>query len=109
MSKKISASKGEFEALVKETYKWLPSKAPSGMRKMLDVLCEKISPEDLEFFDEVILSEMAKAHWEMAHKRKKGNPEFRIYSPAPADGEHRKTIIDFVSDDMAFLVDSIAA
>lgn len=107
-NKKVS-SKNEFETLVEAARGLIPQKAPKGVRKMLDVLCEKISEEDFEFFNARTLVDMAVAHWEMAQEKGKAEPKLRIYSPVPEEGEHRKTIIEFVNDDMAFLVDSIAA
>lgn len=108
-SSKSSKTKNELDAIISLAHKRLPQDAPKSLSKMLDVLCEKIVPEDLEFFNENILADMAQIHWDIATKRTIGKPEFEIYSPIPKEGEHRKTILDFVSDDMAFLVDSIAA
>ncbi len=105
----MSKEKKEFERLHKEAQKRLPANAPAGQKKMLDILVEKISEEDKEFFDPNIISEMANSHWEMAKEREKGEPKLRIYMPIAEEGEQRKTIIDIVSDDLAFLVDSVAA
>ncbi len=99
----------EFETLIKEAQKLLPKKSPEILTKMLNLLCSKINNEDIEFFDPQILSNMAVSHWEMSKRRKKGEPELSIYCPSIEDGECRKTIIDIVSDDLAFLVDSVAA
>ncbi|PCJ97859.1 MAG: glutamate dehydrogenase [Zetaproteobacteria bacterium] len=105
----MSQKKKEFDFLVQQARKSLPAKSPDGLVKMLEILCQKINEEDLEFFDSQILSEMAVSHWEMAKERGKGEPKLRIYSSIVEGREYRKTIIDIVSDDLAFLVDSIAA
>ena len=105
----MSKTKKEFERLLKDAHKALPANPPAGLTKMMDILCGKISQEDMEFFDAQILAEMAISHWEMAKEREKGEPKLRIYSPQTEDGEQRKTVIDIVSDDLAFLVDSVAA
>ena len=105
----MSQKKKEFAALCKEAEKSLPANVASGLREMLHLLCKKINPEDAEFFNAQILSQMSQSHWEMAKERKKGGPELRIYCPDMHDGECRKTVIDIVSDDLAFLVDSVAA
>ena len=105
----MSQKKKEFDSLVQKARKDLPAKSPEGLVKMLEILCEKINEEDLEFFDPEILSEMAVSHWEMAKERGKGEPKLRIYSSIVEGSEYRKTVIDIVSDDLAFLVDSIAA
>jgi len=99
----------ERSVLLEEARELLPAKSPAGLNKMLDILCGKMAEEDLEFFDAQTLSSMAVSHWEMAKERKKGEPELRIYCPEVEDGRCRKTVIDIVSDDLAFLVDSVAA
>lgn len=48
-------------------------------------------------------------HWEMAKNRKQGQPEIQIYCPNIEDGHNSKTVIDIVSDDYSFLVDSVVA
>ncbi len=105
----MSKNNKEFELLTKEAQKLLPKKSSEMLVKMLNLLCSKINSEDLEFFDPQILSNMAISHWEMSKTRKKGEPELRIYCPTMEGGECRKTVIDIVSDDLAFLVDSVAA
>lgn len=104
---KVSGSKKEV--LIKQAHTFLPPKADHGVKKMLDVLSERISEEDLEFFDPPTLANMAVAHWELANDHEEGQPKLRVYSPVPQEGSHRKTFIEVVSDDMAFLVDSVAA
>ncbi len=105
----MSKRNKEFELLIKEAQKLLPKDSTEMLIKMLHLLCGNINSEDLEFFDANILVNMAVSHWEMAKRRKKGEPELRVYCPTIEDGECRKTIIDIVSDDLAFLVDSVAA
>jgi len=101
--------KKDFNLLLEETRKALPAKSPAGMIKMLEILCSKMMKEDLEFFDPQILASMAVSHWELAKSREKGEPKLSIYCPDIEEGKCRKTVIDIVSDDMAFLVDSVAA
>ena len=105
----MTKPKKDISIFLEDAKKALPAKAPAGMKKMLEILCSKIIPEDFEFFDSSILAEMAVAHWEMSKEREKGEPKLRIYSPEVEEGECRKTVIDIVSDDLAFLVDSVAA
>ena len=98
-----------FDALIKQARDLFPENAPSGLIQMLEVMCERISEKDLEFFDANIMMHMAQSHWDMAKCRKKGEPELKIYCPDMDKGDCRKTVIDIVSDDVAFLVDSVAA
>lgn len=105
----MSKYKNELAGLLTKAHKFFPEKEASGMRKMLDVISDNIVKDDIEFFDENILAEMAKTHWEMSKGRKEGEPDLRIYCPVTEEGECRKTVIDIVSDDLAFLVDSVVA
>lgn len=105
----MAKDKKAFDLLIKEAHKALPAKSPAGLKKILDVLCSKISPDDLEFFDADILSNMAQSHWSMARERKKGEPQLKVYCSSSDRMECRKTLIDIVSDDLAFLVDSVVA
>lgn len=102
-------NKKTLKFLVQEAQKFLPRNAPNGLKTMLQTLAESISSEDLEFFDPEILSAMASSHWEMAKKKGKRTPKLSIYCPHFEKGECRKTVIDIVCDDLAFLVDSVAA
>ncbi len=102
-------TKKDLKNLLDEAQKALPAKAPVGLKKMLQILCGKILSEDMEFFDGKLLADMAVSHWEMAREREKGKPKLRIYCPTVEDGDCRKTVIDIVSDDLAFLIDSVAA
>lgn len=102
-------AKQEFEKLLSDSLKLLPDKAPPSLRKMLEILWTSVSEEDAEFFDSGILAEMAVSHWEMSRERKQSQPKLKIYNPKGAASELRKTVIDIVCDDMAFLVDSVAA
>ncbi len=105
----MAKAKSDVKLLIKEAKKYLPPKPSKGLEEMLTLLYNKIDADDLEFFDPKILADMAVSHWSMSKTRKKGEPELRIYCPDVEGGECRKTIIDIVSDDLAFLVDSVAA
>lgn len=107
--KRKKKSSDTFETLIKQAHALFPKDASPHLSQMLDVMCEKISERDLEFFDANIVMHMGRSHWEMAKCRKAGEPELQIYRPETDQGDSRKTIIDIVSDDVAFLVDSIAS
>ena len=84
-------------------------KMPEGHKKFLKILGSEISVSDIDLFDEATMNEMASIHWNLAKKRKQGEPEIRIYCPATDNEAQRKTVIDIVSDDFAFLIDSVIA
>lgn len=97
------------ESLLKEATKLLPSSASPGLKQMLEVLFHEVNEEDQLFFEPQILAEMAENHWTMARERKTGQVKIKIYVPEVPGLEHRRTVVDMVCDDMAFLVDSTAA
>ena len=94
---------------MKDAEKYLPKDADKSLKKILAVIGERISEDDVEFFDGRSLAKNIVSHWEMMKEREAGEPKLRICSPSPGEGEHRKTFINVVSDDIAFLVDSVAA
>lgn len=91
----------------KETIDSLSAAVPAAPKKFFAELGKAVEAEDLEHFDKPLLEKMLSSHWELAKKRKNGDPRITVYH-ATAKGQ-RRTIVDVVSDDMAFLVDSIAA
>ena len=81
---------GECEAFVRQYYHWVP-------------------PEDLIGRSSIDLYGAAIAHWNLAQKRTAGTAKVRVYNP---DFEHHgwrstHTVVEVISDDMPFLVDSI--
>lgn len=96
-------------ALLKKALQALPEKTSKEQRRMLENLGARIMEDDLSLFNDVMLAEMSRSHWELAQKRENGHPKLRIYCPVTKEKTPRKTVIDVVSDDMAFLIDSIAA
>jgi glutamate dehydrogenase len=80
----------ECEAFARQYYHWIPP----------DDLAER-SPEDLYG--------AATSHWKLALDRKPGQAKVRVYNPDPEkDGwSSPHTVLDIVSDDMPFLVDSV--
>ncbi|MDX1433832.1 MAG: NAD-glutamate dehydrogenase [Gammaproteobacteria bacterium] len=64
---------------------------------------------DLAEFDVANLYGAALAHWNFAHARAPGTPKLRVYNPQlEQDGwQSTHTIVEIVTDDMPFLVDSV--
>ena len=71
---------------------------------------EHVAPEDLEGRTEHDLYGAALAHWSLARVRKPGEIVVRVYSPTVDehgwDSPH--TVVETVTDDMPFLVDSVS-
>src|SRR5947208_14065371 len=79
-----------YPAFVRQYYHWVP--APDlADRNPLD-LCGAVV-----------------AHWRTAHQRQRGETQVRVYNPdADRDGWSSPfTVVEIVSDDMPFIVDSV--
>src|SRR5438067_6299959 len=79
-----------FETFVRQYYHWVPA----------DDLADRSTDE---------LYCMAAAHWRLAQERQPGEAKVRVYNPdAEKDGYRSShTVVEIVSDDMPFLVDSV--
>jgi glutamate dehydrogenase len=79
-----------FEAFVRQYYHW-------------------VSPEDLAGRSTDELYCVAAAHWQLAQERKPGTAKVRVYNPDPDEDGYgaSRTVVEIVSDDMPFLVDSV--
>jgi glutamate dehydrogenase len=65
--------------------------------------------EDLARRSESELAGAALAHWRLAQTRRRGEPNLRVLNPSrDRDGwESPRTVVQIVSDDMPFIVDSV--
>ncbi|MCD8498408.1 MAG: NAD-glutamate dehydrogenase [Alphaproteobacteria bacterium] len=109
MKKQSDTSPQTAEKLVKAALAALPAKASEGMKDLLKLLAKQIPDDDVPLFDGDILAHIASTHWDLAKERHHGDPVIKIYSPPTNDPRHHRTVIDIVSNDMAFLVDSAVA
>ncbi len=66
-------------------------------------------PEDLEVLSAKTAFKIAEAHWQTAIQRQPGKALLRVYNPEPGTGASGPlyTVVEVVTDDMPFLVDSI--
>src|SRR5688572_16976603 len=81
----------QVEEFVRQYYRWVPA-------------------EDLAGRDPLDLYGAALAHWALARKRSGGEPKVRVYNPTFEQHgfQSTHTVIEIVSDDMPFLVDSLS-
>ncbi len=89
----------------------LPKKAPAGTKKFLKSLSDKINEEDLGYLDPITLANICASHVRLREDREQGAAAIDVYTPSLDQGEWGipRTIIDIVTDDMSFIVDSVAA
>lgn len=95
--------------IVNDALKALPAKAGDGPKSLIKELSAYISGDDYRYFDAELLASVAQKHWDLACARETGQGKISIYCSALAVSGMRKTLIDIVSDDMAFIVDSVVA
>jgi len=69
-----------------------------------------VPPEDLADRTDADLAGAALAHWELLQQRRPGELKVRVYNPTVEEHgwSSPHTVVEFVNDDMPFLVDSIS-
>ena len=100
------------ETMLHKALKAIPAKHAHAHNKMLlRKLIEHIGDADADHFSPELLGDIIQIHGEMAQKRTSGIAQIKIRTVTnETEGNSgRMTTIDFVGDDYAFLVDSIAA
>ena len=80
----------QFESFLRQYYRWVP-------------------PEDIARRSEEELYGAALAHWKLARRRRAGETNLRVLNPShDEDGwQSPRTVVQIVSDDMPFVVDSV--
>ncbi|MBL0123520.1 MAG: NAD-glutamate dehydrogenase [Betaproteobacteria bacterium] len=101
-------------ALLAEIAKQIAAKAPAAQREYAQTFatkyCSGVDADDLLARDAVSWSALTLAHFGFGQAFQSGAPKMRIFNPTLAEHgwEAGCTVIEFVNDDMPFLVDSIA-
>ena len=89
-------------------------KVPEDRREQVEEFARqyygRLAPEDLLELDPDDLYGAVLAHWRLAHRRQPGEALVRVYSPRFEEHGWRSkhSIVEIVTDDMPFLVDSVA-
>ena len=99
------------QSIIKAALKALPPKATAELKEFLECFATSMPREDLEMMDPSMLALAAEKHLALSKKRKPGETQIEIFIPEKPSGgaAHPNTVIEIINDDMAFLVDSIAA
>lgn len=87
----------------------LPKNTSKIQKALLEKMASHLTDDDWPQFDDSLFQEMSENHLELAKNRGKGEAKLKIYAPKTDALGPLKTIVDIVSDDMAFLVDSVVA
>src|SRR3989338_8483254 len=97
--------------LVKESLKLLPAKAPDALKDFTEEFFSKVPKDDIEMLEPKHIASMMQHQWDLTSNRRQGKPSITIRTTSlkKGDADIGHTLIDVVNDDMAFLVDSVAA
>ena len=103
------------DALLKQVSKLMRGSAKGAKATTLVHYAEQyfahMPPMDIHARDPETLAGIARSHWKTAAQHKPGKPSVRVYRPdAKKDGwASNHTIVEIVTDDMPFLVDSVSS
>ena len=88
----------------------LPADTAERFLPFLRAYLAPVPLQDLQRFGPEDLYGALLAHWHLGHERRPGEPVLRVYNPSPEeDGwECSHTVVEIVTDDMPFLVDSLS-
>ena len=101
-------------ALLAEIGKLIATNASAAQRDQAQVFaaryCNEVDAEDFVARDAAEWSAISLSHLAFGNEFQRGAPKMRIFNPKQAENgwESACTVIEFVNDDMPFLVDSIA-
>lgn len=92
-----------------KTLKSISGKNATLHKKFIETLSKGIASQDADHFDDTIFQTMMDAHWQLSQTKELYQTKISIKCPVEKGEVRRQTIIDIVSKDAAFLVDSVAA
>ena len=86
-------------------------KAPAAAGQFVHQYYAHVPPEDLFTIREEDLTEGALSIWKFLQSRKPGESKIRIFNPdgPAANGARRQTVVEIVTEDKPFLVDSVTS
>jgi glutamate dehydrogenase len=87
----------------------LPADQHATLEAFVRAYYERVDPEDLAERDPADLFGAALSHWQFARKREPGTTKVRVFNPAIDEQgwQSTHTVVEVVTDDMPFLVDSV--
>lgn len=96
---------------IKQAKQYLPANMSEEFSEFFDRFFANASVDDLDAMGPVAVAKVACDHWDYMKERTPEAPVVKVYTkePAPGDTVLPRTAIDIVNDDMAFLIDSVAA
>lgn len=83
--------------------------SPEAEEQFIADYYQHIAEEDRDIYDPATLRHRALAHRELARYRAPGTPKIAVTNEEDGSRHHKETVVYIVTDDMPFLVDSVAA
>ncbi|MFL6267233.1 MAG: NAD-glutamate dehydrogenase [Actinomycetes bacterium] len=111
MSTQPAQAKAEIlQQIVATVHEKVPEDRRHQVEEFARQYYQRLSPEDLLELEPEDLYGAVLAHWRLAHRRQPGEAKVRVYSPRFEEHgwRSRHSIVEIVTDDMPFLVDSVA-
>ncbi|MFL6273077.1 MAG: NAD-glutamate dehydrogenase, partial [Actinomycetes bacterium] len=111
MSTQPAQAKAEIlQQIVATVHEKVPEDRRDQVEEFARQYYQRLSPEDLLELEPEDLYGAVLAHWRLAHRRQPGEAKVRVYSPRFEEHgwRSRHSIVEIVTDDMPFLVDSVA-
>ncbi|HET9694109.1 MAG TPA: NAD-glutamate dehydrogenase [Steroidobacteraceae bacterium] len=99
-----------IDAIAKHARKATAGRAPLRLADFVQAYYRGVGEEDLRLRDAATFAAAAATHLEFGRVRRRGEPLVRVFNPEPEqDGwSSPGTVVEIVTDDMPFLVDSLA-
>ncbi|MGQ0527136.1 MAG: NAD-glutamate dehydrogenase [Alphaproteobacteria bacterium] len=94
------------------TKKSVPQKPAGDSRlrqKFFEIFEARIADEDHKNRDHNFFTDLIERQWQLTKNKKPGESKIDVCCPPSRSFLHKKTYINCINDDMAFLVDSVAA
>ena len=111
MSTQPEQAKAEIlQQIVATIHEKVPEERRDQVASFASQYYQRLAPEDLVELEVDDLYGAALAHWRLAQRRQPGEAKVRVYSPRFEEHGWRSkhSIVEIVTDDMPFLVDSVA-
>jgi glutamate dehydrogenase len=99
-----------LEAAVARVHERLDGGQAAPVERFLRAYYAHVAPEDLLDRSDLDLYGAALAHWKLARERRPGELKINVYTPNVEEHgwESSHTVVETVTDDMPFLVDSVS-
>ena len=104
------AKAAALEATVARVLEQADADDPEQLERFVRGYYEHVAPEDFVARSDVVLAGAALAHWRLLRVREPGETKVHVYAPTLEEHgwESPHTVVETVTDDIPFLVDSVS-